>query len=123
LFTHLSASSSRIVRAAEQDCRNRNQYYVGVEHVLLALLEDDDPEVEARLRERGIERKAAHGELRRAMGVGEERTWEGILITPRTRHAFEKAERSADGSEIRPVHILEAIMDEGGLPVDLLGAA
>jgi ATP-dependent Clp protease ATP-binding subunit ClpA len=123
LFTRLSASASRVIRAAEQDCRNRNQYYVGVEHVLLALLEDADPEVESILRERGIEPADARRRLRGAIGVGEERSWEGILITPRARHALEHAEQQAAGGEVRPAHLLSAIMEEGGFAGELLGAA
>jgi ATP-dependent Clp protease ATP-binding subunit ClpA len=115
LFSRLSASSQRVLRAAEQECRNRNQYYVGVEHVLLALLEDDDPELEAQLCDRGLSRREIHRELRRGLGVGEERTWEGILITPRARHAFEEAGRAAAGGEVRPAHLFLAIVGQGGI--------
>ncbi len=112
-----------MLRAAEQECRNRNQYYIGVEHVMLALLEDDDPEIDALLLERGARRRDVHRELRELVGHGEERLWEGILITPRARAAFEVAERAAGGEEVRPVHLLGAILDEGGLPSDIVPAA
>jgi ATP-dependent Clp protease ATP-binding subunit ClpA len=124
MFSHLSASSLRVLRAAEQECRNRNQYYIGVEHVMLALLEDGDPEVNALLEAKGAARSDFHRDLRRAVGVGEERQWDGILITPRARAVFEVAERAAAGEEVRPRHLFDAIVQEGGLPADLLlGAA
>jgi len=64
-----------VLRAAEQECRNHNHYYVGAEHLLLALLEEHDPAVIERLRDERIELAEVHAEVRRALGTGDDRTW------------------------------------------------
>jgi ATP-dependent Clp protease ATP-binding subunit ClpC len=115
VFSRFSPASRRVLRAAEQAARNHNHYYVGVEHLCLALLGERDPAVEARLRERGIEPAELDADLRRVLGTGEDRMWDGILVTPRVRTIVGIAERSVDASAvIEPSDLLEAIVAEGG---------
>ena len=40
LFSRFSPAARRVLRAAEQECRNHEHYYVGVEHMLFALLDE-----------------------------------------------------------------------------------
>jgi len=121
LFSQFSPASRRVLRAAEQECRNHNHYYVGAEHMLFALLEEHDPDVEARLRERHVAGSDVHAEIKRALGMGDDRMWEGILVTPRVRKIVKLAEKRADGREIEPVDLFDAICDEGaGLAADIL---
>jgi len=122
VFSRFSLASRRILRAAEQECRNHNHYYVGSEHVLLALLEEDDAAVVQRFARAGIRTAEVHAELRRALGTGDDRTWEGILLTPRLRKVIEIAQsRIPADASVEPVDILEAIMEEaGGLAGDVL---
>jgi ATP-dependent Clp protease ATP-binding subunit ClpA len=109
------------LRAAEQECRNHNHYYVGAEHMLFALVEEHDAGVEARLRERNLASSDIHAAIKRAFGMGEDRMWEGILVTPRVRKIVAIAEKRAGDGEIEPVHLFDAICDEGaGLAADLL---
>jgi ATP-dependent Clp protease ATP-binding subunit ClpA len=102
------------LRAAEQECRNHNHYYVGVEHVLLALVEEHDETIDGRLAALGIKPSEVQAEVRRRLGTGEDRLWEGILITPRFRNVVLLAEHAAgpDGA-VEPVHLFDAICDEG----------
>jgi ATP-dependent Clp protease ATP-binding subunit ClpA len=113
VFSRFSPASKRVLRAAEQECRNLNHYYVGVEHVLLALLEQHDPAVDARLAAWGVPAAEVQAELRRQIGTGDDRLWEGILVTPRVRRIVRLAEAGAGESAVDPVHLLEAICDEG----------
>ena len=103
-----------MLRAAEQECRNHNHYYVGVEHLLVALLEEQDGSITDWLRERGIDAGEVHAELRRTLGTGDDRTWEGILITPRVRKIIDLAGQQAASRAIEPIDLLEAILAEGG---------
>ncbi|MBV9269525.1 MAG: hypothetical protein JO165_00390 [Candidatus Eremiobacteraeota bacterium] len=114
MFSKFSAASRRILRAAEQECRNHNHYYVGAEHLLVALLEEQDAAVLARLRTDGIDASDAHAQLRRALGTGEDRTWEGILVTPRVRKIVSLAEEQAGEGDIEPLDLYEALRAEGG---------
>jgi ATP-dependent Clp protease ATP-binding subunit ClpA len=112
------------LRAAEQACRNYNHYYVGVEHVLLALLEEHDADVDRRLLKAGVGTGNAYAELRRSLGTGEDRSWEGILVTPRARNVFALAAAAAEPNEVEPVHLLGAIIEEGnGLAAEILAGA
>jgi ATP-dependent Clp protease ATP-binding subunit ClpA len=114
LFAKFSPASGRVLRAAEQECRNHNHYYVGVEHLLVALLEEEDSAVQARLRAEQIDVGEVHAEVRRALGTGEDRTWEGILVTPRVRKLVSLAEQQAGDRAVEPRDLLDAIIAEGG---------
>ena len=124
MFTRFSPAAKRVLRAAEQACRNYNHYYVGVEHVLLALLEEHDADVDRRLLRAGVGPAEVHAELRHALGTGEDRLWEGILVTPRARNVFALAAAAAEPDEVEPVHLLDAIVEEGsGLAAEILARA
>ena len=115
MFSKFSLASRRILRAAEQECRNHNHYYVGLEHVLLALLEEHDPAIAQRFSAAQVASADVHAELRRAMGMGDDRTWEGILVTPRVRKVVAVAqERVGDEGYVEPIHLFDAIVAEGG---------
>ena len=121
MFSQFSPASRRILRAAEQECRNHNHYYVGAEHMLFALLEEHDPAIEQRLRERHVSGSDVHAEIKRALGMGDDRMWEGILVTPRVRKIVKLAGKRAADREIEPLDLFEAICDEGaGLAADIL---
>ncbi|HKU66569.1 MAG TPA: Clp protease N-terminal domain-containing protein [Candidatus Baltobacteraceae bacterium] len=103
-----------MLRAAEQECRNHNHYYVGVEHLLVALLEEQDNAVSERLRAEHMDPSEVHAEVRRALGTGEDRMWEGILVTPRVRKIVALAEERAGDRAVDPGDLLDAILAEGG---------
>ncbi len=81
--------------------------------MLVALLQEPDGAISERLNREGIDPGEVHAEIRRALGTGEERSWEGILVTPRVRNVVAIAEKNTDGL-IEPVNLLEAIETEGG---------
>jgi ATP-dependent Clp protease ATP-binding subunit ClpA len=121
LFSQFSPASRRVLRAAEQECRNHNHYYVGAEHMLYALLEEHDPAIEERLRDRQVASSDVHAAIKRALGMGDDRMWEGILVTPRVRKIVKLAEKRAGDREIEPIDLFDAICDEGaGLAAEIL---
>jgi len=113
LFSRFNPASRRVLRIAEQECRNHSQYYVGAEHLLVALLEERDPSVLRNLNASGIDVREVHAEVRRALGTGEDRLWEGILVTPRLRKIVALAEQQAGDREIAPMDLYEALRAEG----------
>ncbi len=113
MFSRFNPASRRVLRVAEQECRNHSHYYVGAEHLLVALLEERDPSILRALDEDGIDAREVHAEVRRALGTGEERVWEGILLTPRLRKIVALAEVRAGSEEIAPAHLFEALRREG----------
>ncbi len=113
-----------MLRVAEQECRNHNHYYVGAEHVLYALLEEHDGAVDALLEQERVEPARVHAEVKRALGTGEDRMWEGILVTPRVRKIVQLAENRAGDRDVEPIDLFEAIRAEGGgLAADILRRA
>ncbi|GAC1397923.1 MAG: hypothetical protein NVS2B8_09910 [Vulcanimicrobiaceae bacterium] len=115
MFTRFNPAARRVLRAAEQACRNHNHYYVGVGHLLLALVEEHDAGVEARLAMAGTHPADLVRDVRKALGTGDDRSWDGILITPRVREVVTLAESAVPGaSEIEPAHLLDAIVAQGG---------
>jgi ATP-dependent Clp protease ATP-binding subunit ClpA len=114
LFSKFNLAARRVLRLAEQECRNHSHYYVGAEHLLVALLEERDAATLRALDEAGIDVPEVHAEVRRALGTGDERLWEGILITPRVRRIIALAEERAADREVGPVDLFEALRLEGG---------
>jgi ATP-dependent Clp protease ATP-binding subunit ClpA len=102
------------LRAAEQECRNHNQYYVGAEHLMVALLEERDPQILHSLDADGIDVRELHAEVRGTLRAGEERLWEGILVTPRIRKIVALAEAAAQDRDVEPSDLLLALRAEGG---------
>jgi ATP-dependent Clp protease ATP-binding subunit ClpA len=124
LFSRFSPAARRVLRAAEQECRNHNHYYLGAEHMLYALLEEHDARVDGLLVSGGIEPTRVHAAIKRALGTGDGRSWEGILVTPRVRKIVEIADRLAGDRDIEPIDLFEAIRAEGGgLAADVLRSA
>jgi len=113
LFSHFNPSSWRVVRVAEQESRNHNDYFIGAEHLLVALLEERDPAVVAALESSGIDVHELHAEIRRSLGNAGDRLWEGILVTPRVRAIVTLAEQAAIGREVTPLDLYEALRAEG----------
>ncbi len=114
MFSHFSPASWRIVRVAEQESRNHNDYFIGAEHLLVALLEERDPAVVTALRSAGLDLHEVYAEVRRSLGAGDERLWEGILVTPRVRKIVTLAEQGAEGRDVEPLDLFEALRAEGG---------
>jgi ATP-dependent Clp protease ATP-binding subunit ClpA len=123
LFSRFNPAARRVLRAAEQECRNHDHYYVGAEHMLYALLEEHDPAVEEALRASAIVPTSVHAEVKRALGTGEGRTWEGILLTPRVRNIIREAETRARDRDVAPIDLFEAISSGGGLAAEILDRA
>jgi ATP-dependent Clp protease ATP-binding subunit ClpA len=114
LFSNFDPAARRVLRAAEQECRNHSHYYVGADHLLVALLEERDPATLRALDAAGIDVPDVHSEVRRALGTGEDRLWEGILITPRVRRIVALAQERAGERKIGPLDLFEALRVEGG---------
>src|SRR5437763_7670681 len=67
-----------------------------------------------RLRNERIDVAEVHAEMRRALGTGEDRSWEGILVTPRVRKIVRLAEERAGERDVEPLDLYEALRAEGG---------
>jgi hypothetical protein len=92
--------------------------------MLYALLEEHDGRIDALLAAEQVDPARIHAEVKRSLGTGDGRSWEGILVTPRVRTIVVVAERLAGDRDIEPIDLFEAIRTEGGgLAADILRRA
>ncbi|PKM79645.1 MAG: ATP-dependent chaperone ClpB [Firmicutes bacterium HGW-Firmicutes-14] len=81
---HLGTGLARVLARAEKEARDMKDDYVSVEHLLLALLEDGEPETVAALRKMGLSRDSLLKSLRevrgsqRVTGENPEETYEAL---------------------------------------------
>ncbi len=82
--------------------------------MLYALLEEHDRDVDEALTAAKVSVPDVHAHVKRVLGTGEGRTWEGILLTPRVRKIIKLAEARAGEREVEPIDLFESIRAEGG---------
>ena len=92
--------------------------------MLEALLQERDPAILASLASHAVDAHTIHAEIRRSLVTGEDRLWEGILVTPRVRKIVDIAEKLAGDRDVEPFDLFLALQREGGgLAAELLRRA
>ncbi len=115
MFSRFSPAARAVITLAEQECRNASHYYLGTEHLLLAMAIAPPPDIVAYFAGKGLEPWAVKRALRDAMAPPDERFWDGIIVTPRAQRIFSLALQSAAaGQAIEPLDLLQAIVTDGG---------
>lgn len=118
----LSEAGERLLNQAADISRSLYHYYLGTEHVFLALMQSPDPEVDAVLRELQLEPKSlaqfVRSQMRMGAGGSQPR---GVRATPRQLKVSSLSQdiaRRFQAAAIEPLHLLFAIIYEGeGIPV------
>ncbi len=99
---------------AEDECRKAGSFFVGTEHLFLAIAADPTPEVETKLLEHDLNLDTAVAcvrQLIRRWDPGD--AWNGLLQqTPRVRRIADNAYSLADPDEPQPHHFLQALISE-----------
>jgi ATP-dependent Clp protease ATP-binding subunit ClpA len=115
LFSQFSTAAQAVVHLAEQECRNASHYYLGTEHVLLAMAIAPPAGVLDYFQALGAQPWEIKRALRAAMDPPCEHPWEGIIITPRVRRLFDGlASEHAGKAPVEPIDLLNAIVADGG---------
>ena len=115
MFTRFSQAAQAVIHLAEQECRNASHYFLGTEHLLLAMAIEPPPDALEYFRSIGAQPWEIKGALRAAMDPPCEHPWEGVIITPRVKMLFDRlASEHAEGELIGPVDLLHAIVADGG---------
>lgn len=113
MFSRFGPAARAVVTLAEQECRNASHYYLGTEHLLLAMAIAPPPDIMSYFASAGIEPWQVKRALREAMEPASEHPWEGVIVTPRVQRIFERALASAP-DRVEPLHLMEAIVGDGG---------
>ncbi len=114
MFSHLDPSARALLTLAEQECRNAGHYYVGTEHLLLAMAIAPSADIAEYFAASGIQPWEVKEALRVTMDPVTEHPWEGILLTPRTQRVLAVAAQAAAPGPVTPRHLLDAIVEDGG---------
>lgn len=121
MFSRFSPSARAVVTLAEQECRNASQYYLGTEHLLLAMAIAPPPDVAGYFASAGIEPWQVKRAVRQVMDGASDHPWEGVIVTPRVQRICSLAETRTQDL-VEPIHLLEAIVaDGGGVAARVLG--
>lgn len=107
---------------AEQESARHHHYYIGVEHLFIALTKLENGLSNAVLEHCGLEPRFIRYSIRQVIGVSEDRRyWPGFKFTPRARKVFEQVQRYAGIHNPSERDLLLAILDEAdSIPIRVM---
>ncbi len=115
MFSRFGAAARSVVTLAEQECRNASHYFLGTEHLLLAMAIAPPPDVAKYFQAIGVEPWRLKRALREAMEVTFDHSWEGVIVTERAKRIFSRAGSAKGAAQcVEPIDLLRAIVAEGG---------
>lgn len=114
MFSHFSPAARAVITLAEQECRNASHYYLGTEHLLLAMAIAPPHDVAAYFAGIGVEPWQVKRALREALDPASDHPWEGVILTPRVQRILSSVAAVASTDLVQPVNLLEAILQDGG---------
>ena len=113
-FLRFTAKGSDVVVRAQEEARTLQHAYLGTEHLLLGLFDDESSAAARVLDAIGVSKSGVRDEIVNLTGVGPSPVHGAIPFTPRGRDRLERALVEADerGDEkVGPEHILLALVD------------
>ena len=112
MFDKFSLSVSKIFKKAEKEMLLLNHPYVGTEHLMLALLKDD--EIISLVKDYNLSYDNFYQELVNIMGKNKKEV-EYILYTPLLKRVINSAldDALSNHEELNSKYLLKAIIDEG----------
>lgn len=113
---------NEIERLAEQESARHHHYYIGVEHLFIALTKLENGLSNSVLEQCGLEPRFIRYSIRQVIGVAEDRRyWPGFKFTPRARQVFEQVQRYAGIHNPSERDLLLSILDEGdSIPIRVM---
>ena len=125
MIERYTEGAKRALAIAQEKAVEYKHNYVGTEHLLLGLVEEEKSVSARALLALGVEGKALEQEVIRAVGKGTHRGGQ-LQMTPRTKHVLDLAQQAANGrghNYIGTEHILLGLLyDGGGVAMQLLAA-
>jgi Clp amino terminal domain, pathogenicity island component len=123
-FERFSDEAKKVLTLAQQEAERAGHNYIGTEHLLLALLQQES-EASRILDELGVSLEHVRRLVASVLGRSEHVVIQQIIPTSRVKKvieiAFESAKAEAS-SKVTPTHLLIALMKEGqGIAAHVLG--
>ena len=124
-FDKFTDKARKVLVLAQEEARGLHQPYVGTEHVLLALLKEEDGLAAQALERLGVHYEATVAAIRRIVTIDESTDVSGHLsFTPRVKRVLENSLREAmqmGQSYISTEHLLLGIIRENeGTAIEVL---
>jgi ATP-dependent Clp protease ATP-binding subunit ClpC len=122
---NLSPEAKQILALAKQESENLQHFYLGVEHIFIALTEVENGVTQGVLQESDFDSGGVRDAIQRFVGTGDgHRYWEGMRVTPRCEVVLKLASEEASKrgkALIEEKDLLLAILKEGdSIPVRVL---
>jgi ATP-dependent Clp protease ATP-binding subunit ClpC len=121
----LSPEAKQILALARQESEKLKHFYLGVEHIFIALTKVENGVTQSVLQQLNLNPKQVRDAIRRFTGMGDgNRYWEGVKVTPRCEAVLGLASEGVSRRGKAPIEekdLFLAILEEGeSLPVRLL---
>src|ERR1700723_1223994 len=116
MFERFTKSARHVVVLAQDEARGLNHNYIGTEHLLLALLREQQGPAARVLGRLGISAPEVRQEIRAVIGTGQKPPKGHIPFTPRAKKVLELSLREAVAlhhSYIGTEHLLLGLVREG----------
>lgn len=116
-FGRFTERAQRALVFAQEEAKKLGHNYVGTEHLLLGLLQEDEGVAARVLKDMGIDAKRVREQIETLIGKGNFMLDEGFGYTPRTKRILELSfyeARSLGHNYVGTEHLLLALIREGG---------
>jgi ATP-dependent Clp protease ATP-binding subunit ClpC len=119
LFEHFTQGAQQVVVVAQEEARALEHDYIGTEHILLGVVRDGEGGAAQVLRSAGLDSSQVRAHVVRIVGRGEGAASETLPFTPQAQRALKEAEALGE-QQVRPEHILLAILRDDGMAARIL---
>jgi len=124
MFKRYTEKAKRAIMIAQEEAINFNHDYIGTEHILIGLVEEEEGIASQVLRELGVNADKVKEEVERLVGRGEYQQANEVTFTPRAKKVLELASQEASQLKhnyIGTEHILLGLIKEGsGMAIRIL---
>jgi ATP-dependent Clp protease ATP-binding subunit ClpC len=126
MFERFTDAGRRVVVVAQHEARRLDHNYIGTEHILLGLINEEEGLASQALKRFGVSLDETRAEVERRIGRGKEPPGGHIPFTPRAKKVLELSLRQAirlGHDYIGTEHVLLGVIAEGeGVAAQILAA-
>jgi ATP-dependent Clp protease ATP-binding subunit ClpC len=115
VFERFTEHARQVVALAQDEARALKHGYIGTEHLLLALLRDQESLAGEALASLGVRLEEVRGQVGRIVGSGDEAVTRHVPFTPRSKKVLDLSAREANQlghNFVGPEHILLGLARE-----------
>jgi ATP-dependent Clp protease ATP-binding subunit ClpC len=115
MFGKFTEESQKVMVLAKKEMISLKHPYIGTEHLVLAILKNENNEIAMKLNEYGLTYKKFKDEIKDKIGEGKEKS-EWFLYTPLLKRVIENAILDSKGNnngEVTVSHLFTSLLDEG----------